>query len=58
MKVRNVAIAVFIDEDLNVVVQERGKHSKVGEKYGFWGGQVEKDETPEQAIERESCLRN
>ena len=53
VKTRNVAIAILIDDDLNILVQERGKHSKVGEKYGFWGGQIEKGETAEQAVRRE-----
>lgn len=52
-KERNVAIAIFYDKDLNIFVQERGKHSRVGEKYGFWGGRIEKNETPGQAIKRE-----
>lgn len=53
MKIRNVAIVVFVDKTFDVLVQERGSHSKVGEKYGFWGGQIEEGETPKQAIERE-----
>ena len=47
---RHVAICVFYDKDLNIVVQERGGHSKAGEKYGFWGGQIEEGETKEQAM--------
>ncbi len=50
--VRNVAIVVFTDGK-NVVVQERGAVSKVGEKYGFWGGGIENGETPEETIKRE-----
>ena len=50
--VRNVAIVVFTDGK-NVIVQERGAISKVGEKYGFWGGQIEEGETPEVAVKRE-----
>lgn len=53
MKIRNVAIAVFYDKDLNIVIQERGKHSRVGEKYGFWGGKIKENEIPKQAIKRE-----
>lgn len=53
MPVRNVAIVIFYDKDLNILVQERGEHSRVGEKYGFFGGKVEENETPPQAIERE-----
>lgn len=50
---RNVAIVVFYDKDLNIIVQERGAHSKLGEKYGFWGGKIEKGESPGEAIKRE-----
>ncbi|MBL7078167.1 NUDIX domain-containing protein [Candidatus Shapirobacteria bacterium] len=53
MKVRSVAIAVFYDNDLNILVQERGEHSRLGEKYGFFGGRIEEGETPESAIKRE-----
>jgi mutator protein MutT len=52
MKERDVALVVFVGGK-DVVVQERGKHSKVGEKYGFWGGEIEKGETKEEAIKRE-----
>lgn len=53
MKIRNVAIVVFYDDDLNIFVQERGSHSKLGEKYGFFGGQIEEGETPLEAMKRE-----
>lgn len=36
-----------------MVLQNRGSHSKYGEKYGFWGGSVESDESPEEALRRE-----
>lgn len=49
---RKVAITVFMTDGV-VAVQERGGHSKVGEKYGFFGGEIEKGETPEVAIRRE-----
>ena len=52
MKTRNVAVCVFTDGD-DVVVQDRRGHSRVGERYGFWGGQVEEYESPKQAVERE-----
>lgn len=52
MPTRNVALALFTDGE-NIIVQERGKHSKVGEKYGFIGGEIEKGETKEEAIRRE-----
>ncbi|MCJ7804355.1 NUDIX hydrolase [Patescibacteria group bacterium] len=53
MKIRNVAIVVFYDDDLNILVQERGSHSRLGEKYGFFGGQIEEKETPIGAMKRE-----
>ena len=49
---RSVAIVVFTDGK-NAIVQERGSHSKVGEKYGFWGGQIEEGESPDVALRRE-----
>lgn len=52
MNSRNVAIVVFTDGK-DVVVQERGSHSKDGEKYGFWGGGIEEGENKESAIKRE-----
>lgn len=53
MKIRNVAIVIFYDEDLNIFVQERGSHSRLGEKYGFFGGQIEEKETSIKAMKRE-----
>lgn len=52
MNTRNVALVLFTDGK-NIIVQERGKHSKVGEEYGFIGGGIEKGERNEQAIKRE-----
>lgn len=53
MPERNVAVVVFWDREGNLVFQKRGSASKIGEKYGFWGGQIETGETPEQAMKRE-----
>ena len=53
MNRRNVVVTIFYDRDFNIIVQKRGKHAKIGEKYGFIGGSIEKNETPEQAIKRE-----
>ena len=53
MPERNVAIVIFYDDKENIIFQERGSASKIGEKYGFWGGQIEPGETPEQAMKRE-----
>lgn len=52
MKERSVVLALFTDGE-HVVVQERGRYSKVGEKYGFIGGGMEEGETKEEAIKRE-----
>lgn len=53
MKWRTVAIALFLDNNLNIIVQDRRGVSKLGEKYGFWGGQLDEGETPKEAIKRE-----
>ncbi len=53
MPERNVAIVIFYDDKENIVFQERGSASKIGEKYGLWGGQIETGETSDQAIRRE-----
>ena len=45
-------MVLFTDGE-NIIVQVRGKHSRVGEKYGFIGGGIEKGETKEEAIRRE-----
>lgn len=50
---RNVAVAIFYDQNLNLLIQERGNHSRLGEKYGFFGGLIQEGETPDQAIKRE-----
>lgn len=52
-KKRHIAIAIFFDENLNILVQDRTSRSKSGEKYGFWGGGIEEGETPEQGLRRE-----
>jgi len=53
MKYLSVAGVVFYDNKFNIAVQERGDYAKSGEKYSFWGGKVEEDETPFQAVKRE-----
>ncbi len=52
-KKRWISTVIFYDKDLNILVQERGTHSKSGEKYGFWGGGMKEGETPKQALRRE-----
>ncbi|KKQ43170.1 MAG: NUDIX hydrolase [Microgenomates group bacterium GW2011_GWC1_37_8] len=50
---RRIAIVIFYDLDFNFLVQLRKKHSKAGEKFGFFGGGIEMEETAEQAVRRE-----
>lgn len=50
---RKVAIILFYDDKGNILLQNRKTYSKHGEKYGFFGGKIEEDETPEQALKRE-----
>jgi len=54
MKIRNVAIIIFYDKDNRILLQDRRGISKLGEEWGFFGGEINKDETPEQAVVRES----
>jgi 8-oxo-dGTP diphosphatase len=54
MKVRNVAAIIFYDKDKRILLQDRKGISKVGEEWGFFGGEIKKDETPEQAVVRET----
>jgi len=44
---------VLINLQEKVLLQLRASHVKHGDMWGFWGGYVEKDETPDQAIVRE-----
>jgi len=53
MNTKNIAIVIFYDEEGNIILQERVSHSKVGEKYGFFGGGIEEGETTEGALKRE-----
>ncbi len=53
MERRDVAVVAFYDSDKNVLLQDRKTINKRGERWGFFGGGMEKGETPEQAIIRE-----
>lgn len=53
MKRRNTSIIILYRKDKTFSVQERGDASKCGEEYAFFGGGIEKEETPEQALIRE-----
>jgi mutator protein MutT len=54
MKTRNVAIIIFYDENKRILLQDRRTISKLGEEYGFFGGEIKQGETPEQAVVRET----
>lgn len=54
MKVRNVAIIIFYDDEKRILLQSRKGISKTGEEWGFFGGQVEEGETPKEAVVRET----
>lgn len=53
MKVKNLSKILFYNELGEVLLQDRSTCSKHGEEWGFFGGGIELNETPEQAIIRE-----
>jgi len=54
MKFRKVALLLPYNEKLEILFQNRKKINKPYTKdYGFFGGQIEEGETPEQALSRE-----
>ncbi len=53
MKTRNVAIIIFYDKEKRILLQDRRGINKLGEEWGFFGGEIKEGETPEQAIVRE-----
>jgi len=54
MKIRKVAVIIFYDDKKRILLQDRRGISKLGEDYGFFGGEIEERETPEQAVVRET----
>lgn len=54
MRTRKVSLIIFYDENFNILLQSRKEISKAGEEWGFFGGQIEESETPEQALIRET----
>jgi len=54
MKTRKVAVIIFYDDKKRILLQDRRGISKLGEEYGFFGGEIEDGETPEQAVVRET----
>jgi 8-oxo-dGTP diphosphatase len=53
MKKKKVSIILFYDKSGNILLQDRKKISKRGEEYGFFGGHIEENETPEETLRRE-----
>jgi len=49
---RKVAIILFHTNG-TILIQDRKEMSKHGEEYGFFGGKIEENENPEQALKRE-----
>ncbi len=52
MKRYSVSLIVF-HKDKKILLQNREQISRVGEEWGFFGGEIEKGETPEEAAVRE-----
>ena len=50
---KKVSVALFYNEEGKIILQDRRKKSKWGEKYGLFGGKAENGETPKQTIDRE-----
>jgi mutator protein MutT len=53
VKSKEVSIIIFYDSEGKLLLQSRKIMSKYGEEFGFFGGHIEKGETPEQALIRE-----
>ena len=52
---RNVAIIILYDQDKKILLQHRAEDAKMLPGYwAFFGGGIEADETPEQAVKRET----
>jgi len=47
-----VSLIVFLEGN-KILLQERKDFSRFGEEWAFFGGQIEDEETPEQALKRE-----
>ncbi len=54
MRTRKVSLIIFYDENKRILMQNRKNMIKWGEDWGFFGGEIEKGETPEQAVLRET----
>ena len=52
---RSVAVFILFDRNGKVLLQHKAKDSKVlPDQWAFFGGGIEKNETPEQAVRREA----
>ena len=54
MTIRKVALIILYDNRRRILLQDRRGISKLGEEWGYFGGQIEEGETPEQAVVRET----
>ncbi len=54
MERKRKALIVFFNPQKEVLLQDRRGISKMGEEWGFFGGGIEGDETPQQAVVRET----
>ena len=54
METRKVALIVFYDGSKRILLQDRNGIAKHGEGWGFFGGGIEKGETPKEAVVRET----
>jgi len=54
MKEHKVSVIIFYDDKNRVLLQDRTGISKLGEEWGFFGGHIEKNESPEDAVIRET----
>ncbi len=53
MKNVKVSMILFYDLNGNILLQNRKSISKFGEEFGFFGGSIEGNETPNEALKRE-----
>lgn len=53
METKKIAIVVLYDENSKILLQGRAGISKFGEEWGYFGGKIEKGETPRVAVKRE-----
>ncbi len=54
MRQRQVSLIVFYDRQKHILLQDRHGIARHGEEWGFFGGEIESGETPEQALIRET----